>query len=220
MNYYLMKIADGKLRRVLCTRKQESTIFEHFRREKKKSNRVLFPRRFVNSWGIKPITYGLFVTKDYVEGDKLRILRDDKGKTYVEPPLSGKYTVLASAPYEMEESFWVYPYDCRNNRLTIHGIIKILMVGAYKQKMVKTIIVVNNKLVIYNEDSFEMVICKNYDDAKRLHNVLFKATKSNKIKSLLFLGTATEVTRVRLNELIHEETGWPYDKIWRTTTRP
>ena len=86
--------------------------------------------------------------------------------------------------------------------------------------MVKQIIVVHNKLIIYNEDQFEMVICKNLEEAQRLHHTLAKIAKKQKIKSLLFMGTAGKVMVGRMYDLIHDRTGWPYTKIRRTSTRP
>jgi hypothetical protein len=49
----------------------------------------------------------------------------------------------------------------QNDRHTIAEIVKRLMVGAHAKKMVKQVIVVHNKLIIYHESQFEMVICKN-----------------------------------------------------------
>jgi hypothetical protein len=65
-----------------------------------------------------------------------------------------------------------------------------------------------------------MVLCKNLEDAQRLHHTLAKIAKKQKIKSLMFMGTATPATISRMYDLIHEETGWPYIKIRRTSTRP
>ena len=49
----------------------------------------------------------------------------------------------------------------------------------------KEVIVLYNKLVIYNEEQFDMVICKNKKDAQRLHHTLYEATRGLKIKNLL-----------------------------------
>jgi len=94
------------------------------------------------------------------------------------------------------------------------------MIGAHSKKTVKQIIVVYNKLIIYNEDQFDMVICKNLEDAQRLHHTLAKIAKKQKIKSLLFMGTAQPAQIGRMYDIIHEETGWPYTKIRRTSTKP
>jgi hypothetical protein len=57
------------------------------------------------------------------------------------------------------------------------------MIGVHGKKMVKEIIVVYNKLIIYNENQFDMVICKNLEDAQRLHHTLSKICKKQKIKT-------------------------------------
>jgi len=86
--------------------------------------------------------------------------------------------------------------------------------------MTKQLIVVHNKLVLYNEDQFEMVICKCKKDAQRLHHALHKACKKHKIKSIIFMGTATPATVSRMYEVILENTDWSIEKIRRTSTRP
>ena len=65
-----------------------------------------------------------------------------------------------------------------------------------------------------------MILCKNLEDAQRLHHTLAKIVKKQKINSLMFMGTATPATIGRMYDVIHEETGWPYTKIRRTSTRP
>ena len=84
----------------------------------------------------------------------------------------------------------------------------------------KVVIVVHNKLLIYNEKEFDMVICKCKKDAQRLHHTLAKAAEKNKIKNLLFMGTASKANVSKMYDLIHDKTKWPYTKIRRTSTRP
>jgi hypothetical protein len=86
--------------------------------------------------------------------------------------------------------------------------------------MVKQIIVVHNKLLIYNEEQFDMVICKNIYEAQRLHHTLAKIAKKQKIKSLMFMGTASKVMVGKMYDLIQSKTNWKIQKIRRTSTRP
>ena len=102
----------------------------------------------------------------------------------------------------------------------ISEIVKRLVSGAHSKKMVKQIIVVHNKLIIYNEDQFDMVLCKNLEDAQRLHHTLAKIAKKQKIKSLMFMGTASKVMVGLLYDLIVERTGWDIKKVRRRSTRP
>lgn len=218
MVYRVVLLTNGKYKKTLykCTTKE--TVFLKYHKMID-DNKVFFPKKFINANGIKKIKYEICITKPTEEKDTFRILRDEYGKLYTEKPLDD-WTILASNDYEIEETFYMYGYDNKNNRPTIREIIKKLMIGAHSKKMVKQIIVVHNKLIIYNEDQFDMIICKNIEDAQRLHHTLAKIVKKQKIKSLLFMGTASPANIGRMYDIIHDETGWPYTKIRRTSTRP
>ena len=218
MEYRVVLAANGVYKKTLHRCKTRATAFVNFHRIKDE-NKVKYPRRFINTGSIKPVTYEIYVTKPTEEGDVFRTLRDDYGKLYTEKPL-GDWTILHSDSYEVEETFWIYGFDSKKDRPTINEVVKRLMVGAYSKKMVKQIIVVYNKLIIYNEEQFDMVLCKNLEDAQRLHHTLAKIAKKQKIKSLMFMGTASKAMIGRIYDMIHEETGWPYTKIRRRSTRP
>ena len=218
MVFRVILVSNGEYKKTLHRCKSRETAFINFHMLLEQNN-VMYPRKFINSNGIKPVNYQICISKVTEEGDTFRTLRDDYGKLYTEQPL-GDWTILHSDEYEVEETFWLYGLEPKSVRPTITDVVKRLMIGVHAKKMVKQIIVVHNKLVIYNEDQFDMVICKNLEDAQRLHHTLAKIAKKQKIKSLLFMGTATPATVSRMYDLIHDETGWPYTKIRRTSTRP
>jgi hypothetical protein len=218
MLYRVILVANGVYKKTFHKSKTRETAFINYHSLKEKNN-VLYPRKFINTNGIKPVKYQICVTKITEEGDTFRLLRDDYGKTYTESPI-GDWTILASDDYEVEETFWLYGFNPKADRPNITEVVKKLMIGAYAKKMVKQIIVVYNKLIIYNEDQFDMVICKNMEDAQRLHHTLAKIAKKQKIKSLLFMGTASQSMVSRMYDIIVEETGWDILKVRRTTTRP
>lgn len=199
--------------------KTKETAFMNYHNLIEKNKKVKFPKKYINTKKIKPVEYKICVVKPTTEGDVFRTIRDKYGKTYVEKPI-GDWTILDSEEYNIEETFWIYGFDSKLNRPIIDDIVKKLVSGAYKQKMVKQIIVVYNKLIIYNEEQFDMVICKCIEDAQRLHHTLAKIAKKQKMKSLLFMGTASQATISRMYEIIKQKTGWPIKKIRRTTTRP
>jgi hypothetical protein len=218
MVFRVILVSNGEYKKTLHRCKSRETAFINFHALLEQNN-VMYPRKFINSKGIKPVKYTICISKVTEEGDTFRILRDDYGKLYTEQPL-GDWTILHSDEYQVEETFWLYGLEPKSDRPTITDVVKRLMIGVHAKKMVKQIIIVHNKLVIYNEDQFDMVICKNLEDAQRLHHTLAKIAKKQKIKSLLFMGTATPATVSRMYDLIHDETGWPYTKIRRTSTRP
>jgi hypothetical protein len=218
--YRVILTKNGEYKMTLHRCKTRDTSFINYHRLIDENKNVFFPRKHINYNGIKPVEYRIYVVKDFEEGDPMRTVRDKMGRTSKEKPIFGIWTVIADNPYEIEESFWMFPRNSKSDRVTIHDIVKPMMEGAYKQMMTKQIIVVHNKLILHNEDQFEMVICKNKLDAQRLHHTLHKACKKNKIKSIIFMGTASPATISRMYELIQEKTGWSIQKIRRTSTRP
>jgi hypothetical protein len=218
VNYRVVLTANGVYKKTLHRCKTRETAFINFHRIKDE-NKVMFPQKFINTKGIKPVKYEICVTKPTEESDVFRILRDNFGRTYTESPL-GDWTILHSDSYEIEESFWMYRFNPKLERPTIKEVVKRLVTGAHSKKMVKQIIVVYNKLIIYNEDQFDMVLCKNMEDAQRLHHTLARIAKKQKIKSLMFMGTASKANIGRMYDLIHDNTKWPYTKIRRRSTRP
>mgnify|MGYP001159840574 FL=1 len=217
--YRVILLKNGNYSMTMHRCKTRKTSFINYRRIIDENVGIIFPRKYVNYGGIKPITYKVCIVKETEEGDEFRVLRDKMGRTYTEKPL-GDWTIIDDHPYEFEETFWMFGKDPVKNRVKINDILKVMMVGAYKKNMTKQLIVVHNKLVLYNEEQFEMIICKCKEDAQRLHHTIHKACKKNKIKSIIFMGTASEATVSYMYEIIHEHTGWPYTKIRRTSTRP
>lgn len=218
MVYRVILTTNGEYSKTLHKCFTRDTAFINFHKLKE-ANKVLYPRKFINTKGIKPVEYKICVSKVTEDTDTFRTLRDAYGKVYTEQPL-GDWTILDSDDYQIEETFWIYGLDPKANRPNISEIVKRLMTGAYAKNMVKQVIVVYNKLLIYNEDQFDMVICKNLEDAQRLHHTLGKIAKKQKLKSLLFMGTATKATKGKMYDLIHDNTNWKYKKIRRTSTRP
>ena len=217
--YRVILLKNGKYSMTMHRCKTRETSFINYRKIIDANVGVIFPRRYVNYKGIKKITYKVAIIKDTEEGDEFRVLRDKMGRTYTEKPL-GNWTILDDHPYEFEETFWMFGKDPVKDRVKINDILKVMMIGAYKKNMTKQLIVVHNKLILYNEDQFEMVICKCKKDAQRLHHMIHNACKKNKIKSIIFMGTASEATVSYMYDIIHEHTDWPYTKIRRTSTRP
>lgn len=185
-------------------------IFMKFREFVKESEDVMFEKKHINNNGIFPVKYMLYVVK----------IPNDEEFLIKEKLLFNQWFIMDSKEYRIEENLWIYGCNPKKERKTIVDVIKTLIKGLKNEKITKEIIVCHNKLIIYNEEDFDMIICKCIKDAQRLHHLLYKIATKNKIKGLLFSGTANPVNISLLYEIIHEETGWPLTKIRRTTTRP
>ena len=217
--YRVILVRNGEYKATLYKCKTRPTVFNNFRRIIEENEKeIMFPKKFINYGKIVPVEYKIYCVKDTEETDEFRLINDKYGKVKYESPIFGIWTILDDAEYNIEEKFWIYGNDPKGDRTTIKDIIKLLMKNITNRKMNKQIIVVHNKLLIYNEELFDMVLCKNKKDAQRLHHALAKAMENNKIKNLLFMGTASKVMISRLYKLIQEKTGWSLIKIYRRTT--
>ena len=215
--YRVILTFNGKYKKTLYGCMTRETVFTHFHKIKD-NNKVLYPKRIINSNKLTPVKYEICVIKVTEYGDEQRILRDDYGKLYTEPFL-GDWTIIDSAPYEIEETFYIWGMSHKAKyRPDIREVVKRLLVNSHTKKNNKQVIVVHNKLIIYNELQFDMIICKNLQEAQRLHHTLAKIAKKQGVKSILFMGTASKVMVSVLYDLIHQKTNWAYTKIRRRAT--
>jgi hypothetical protein len=220
MKYRTILLRNGEYKKTLHRSVTKETAFVHYRGFKEKSDKVFFEKKFINTKGIKPVKYEILIVKNYEVGDVVRKIKGKDGELVDEKPIFGIWTVLDSYPYRVEEDFSVYGFCSKTERKNIADIIRILLKKMNIEYNSKEVIVVYNKLVIYNEEQFDMVICKNKKDAQRLHHTLYDATRGLKIKNLLFMGTCSTSNISMLYDIIHEHTDWPFTKIRRTSTRP
>jgi hypothetical protein len=197
----------------------ESTAYLRYHKFKD-ANKVIFPKKYVNDGTIKPIKYEIFLVKDIEDGDRKRLVRDSMGRLVDEEPMFNIWTILHSSDFEIEETFWVFGQPSKKDRKTIHDVARIIMSDAKEIKKNRQVIVVHNKLVIHNDERFDMIICKNKRDCQRLHHLLKNESIKFKLKGLLFMGTCSRASMPMLYEIIHINTGWEYRKIRRTSTRP
>jgi len=196
------------------------TAYKNFHRLKEENETIIFPKRYINDGAIKPVKYEIYLVKDIEDGDKNRYVRDNVGKVTQEKPIFNYWTVIDNADYDIEEEFWIYGHPSKRDRKTIKDVVRVVMNDATDAKRSRQVIVVHNKLVIQNEDRFDMVICKNKRDCQRLHHLLNDSAEKFKLKGLVFMGTCGDANISMMYDIIYENTNWTYQKIRRTSTRP
>jgi hypothetical protein len=219
VRYKVILTKNGEYKKTLHKTSKRELGFLVFHELVELNKKIMFPKRYVNGLKIKLVEYNICIVKTTEPNDEFRTLRDNLGKTYQEQPI-GPWTILHSSPYNLEETFWIYGLEKVYPRPTIVAVVKKLVTGAHKKQITKQIIVVHNKLIIYNEEQFDMVICKCLADAQRLHHALAKVAKQQRLKNLIFMGTAAPANIGRMYDVIKEHTKWSIQKIRRTSTRP
>lgn len=194
--------------------------------QKEWNDKVLFPVKFVSSKK----------TKTFVEADyQLMLIKKKEGHETTHGKIRDEYGAfvdcvtdnddwlfLEAMPYKVEETFWVYGYNPKRQRKTIHFIIdNILQVNRNNKYFFKEIVVFKNKLIINSVDKMEMIICKNHIDSVRLYNFIEEYAKDKKLKYILFAGDIYKNMHSYLTwfNKIKELTNWSDRKIKKNTTR-
>lgn len=112
-----------------------------------------------------------------------------------------------------EEKFKVYGI---NKRLTVEGLLKHIFLP--KVHHICMVTSYNNKVLVDDMESIEIILCKNCEDAKRLMDYILIVIPKN-IKGFLFLGEISYRNWKKQKNLLLEKTGINEKTLYRKTSR-
>lgn len=189
----------------------------------KKTKRTLYLVEYnVLEHVMKPSEYEIVIIKCRDEFESpINKVRDKNGEFINYRTDNDNWIVLDRAPYNVEETFWVYGYHPRLQRKTFEWIFENFILKDSKNKyMFKTIQIYNNKLLIECNEKLDMVICKNKSDCIRLYNQLEQYAVKSKCKYALFMGNiANSKYKREWIKKIMNLTHWNEQKVCRLSTR-
>ncbi len=217
MRFRVMILKNGEVHKVLYKCKTDRNSRLKFKEYKELSDIVKHPKKVVTSNNITEVNYELCRVKLYEPKDEDRTLRDKFGRL-IKAPRIGKWVILNLIPYFIEETFYVFGYNSISDRKDFMFILGLITKAINHEKITKNVILLHNKIIIYNEYQFDLVICKTKDESIRLYNNLKSVVLDNKLKRILFMDHANDRLIGELYEMIMEETGWDYRKVTRTST--
>jgi hypothetical protein len=215
MCYRIIITSNGKKKRIIDKSNNISKI-------KKKyfslvdRNKVLFPKQTSAYLKTKPVKYEILLLKKREDDDTPYIDRDEMGRTIEIEDANKKWTIIEKNSYKYEEKFTVYGLK---SRLTTIEIIKLLLLRGHKTPIMKQINYVENKLLIHQDNDFDIVLCKCPLDAEKLYKTLKEFVDNNNITHTLFTGSIN-LNKKDTYKMIVEKTGWNRDKVYRKVTRP
>lgn len=221
---------------VICNnRKQDSyvnryhdlpEVTEARKQLEERNSKILFPKLNLNnghkSKDIETYRSEYVILKRIREGNtETTQLRNEYGKLVTIETNSDIWIVYDRFPHLVEETFWVYGYNPKNDRKDCKWIMEhIIEDYVYDVYSILQIFLYNNKMIFkYDNNDFDFVICKNVSDAIRLYN-LFK-NKYLKQKNILFKGMVTKKSEKtqEVFKMLKDKTGWEDTKIYRKSTR-
>ena len=216
MLYKIIITKDGKKKKVLYEGSSEDTAKEKYFNTKDK-NIVLFPKKNNAYKKVKPVHYEIIFLKEKEDSDPPFYVRDELGRNKPVDIKSDKWSLIHKDDFLYEEKFTVYGYD---ERLETKDIIKKILLRRNKKDKIKQINYVINKVLIYQNGDFDVVVCKNSSDARRLYKTLREFCETNKVNNIMFTGLVGKRNRTKLYKRIVEKTGWTMNKTYRSSTRP
>ena len=216
MLYKIIITKDGKKKKILYEGSNEDTAKEKYFTTKDK-NIVLFPKKNNAYKKVKPVHYEIMFLKEKEDSDSPFYVRDELGRNKPVDIKSDKWSLIHKDDFLYEEKFTVYGYD---ERLETKDIIKKILLRRNKKDKIKQINYVINKVLIYQNGDFDVVVCKNSSDARRLYKTLREFCETNKVINIMFTGLVGKRNRTNLYKRIVEKTGWTMNKTYRSSTRP
>jgi len=222
--YRIIHTNHGKIKESICSEPTEEKIYKRFNDLLKKNKKeVIFPMRFNNEKHVMiESEHELIILKckDIFDNDVNKI-RDDSGEFINYKTNEDNWIVIDRAPYEIEETFWVYGYHPKLQRKTFMWIFENFILKDSKNKyMFKSVVIYHNKLLVECGGKLEMVLCKTKSDSIRLHNMLEAFAKSKKCKYVMFMGDiANSKYKMDWINKIKNLTHWNSKKIGRRSTR-
>ena len=222
--YSIILVNHGKQLRTICSEETETKIYKRFKELLDESKEVNFPIRYNNHEHVMiEAEYELVIIKCSDEFDnKVNKVRSDSGEFVNYETTDEDWIVVDRAPYNIEETFWVYGYHPRLQRKDFNWVFDNFIAKDAKNKyMFKSIQVYLNKLLIDCNGKLEIVICKNKKDSIRLYNLIETKSNEKKFKYIMFMG---DISKSKYKgdwiKRIKELTGWNNTKINRSSTRP
>ena len=216
MLYKIIITKDGKKKKVLYEGSNEDTAKEKYFNTKDK-NIVLFPKKNNAYKKVKPVHYEIMFLKEKEDSESPFYVRDELGRNKPVDIKSDKWSLVHKDDFFYEEKFTVYGFK---ERLETKDIIKKILLRRNKEDKIKQVNYVINKVLIYQNGDFDVVVCKNSSDAKRLYKTLREFCETNKVNNIMFTGLVGKRNRTKLYKRIVEKTGWTINKTYRSSTRP
>lgn len=181
---------------------------------KKNREEVAFKQTIVKNYGkYVENKYELVLVKKLTpeESNNVTLLRDDSGK-FIENYLvdAPTHKILDKNEWLIEETFNVYGFDPQKERKTfkyIYDNIVLKNTNSYSR-----IFIYNNKLIHHYDDDFDMVRCKNTQQAVKLYDTIEKKIDKKKYPNIFFMGKLSGTSVEWVISEIQKKTGWTRNK--------
>lgn len=194
MNYQIVLFKNKTKKKIINKFKTHKRANNYFESLINVSDSVIFDRKYEN--GIE-CSYEIALIEK-TSGTFLPIfLKDEFGRKIKVSLDDDDFTILKIMKYRIEESFLDYS---KNKKITLNELLKTYL----KQDGLKLISKLNNKIIIQNDDKFNLLTFKNGDDSMRFIDNLSSHFINEKRYDCMFVKDYTTSQRKYLYDLLVE----------------
>lgn len=211
---YLMK--NGKRVKFFGRKRFKNAAVELYHDLLRKNNeKIKFKQTIVKNYGkYVENKYELVLVKKLTpeESNNVTLLRNNNGK-FIENYLvdAPTHKILDKNEWFIEETFNVYGFDPQKERkdfkFIYDNIILKPQTNAYSR-----LFIYNNKLIHHYDDDFDMVRCKNTQQAVKLYDTIEKKIDKKKYPNIFFMGKLSGTSVEWVISEIQKKTGWTRNK--------
>lgn len=206
-NFVIVLFKNKKKRKIIKGYKTKEKAFEKFNKMLKE-NKVIFDVRFENS---EPCKYELAILTTTEDYQKPLFKSDELGRNKKVFISNGEgFTINVIEDYKIEELI----FDVKSNKKIS---FKNLINRYCPKENLKVISTLHNKIIIQNDDKFDLFSLKNLEESERLMCVIEDYFKSMSRNDALFVRDTSTTHRKWMYELL-EKKGFDRKLLYRQTT--
>lgn len=210
MNYQIVLFKNKTKKKIIKKFKTHKRANSYFESLMEQSDAVIFDKKYENG---AECSYELALLEK-TSGTFLPIfLKDEFGRKIKVSLDDDDFTILKIMKYKIEELFLDYS---TNEKIELQQLLKTYL----KEDGLKLISKLNNKIIIQNDDKFNLFTFKNDDDSLRFIDNVSEHFINEKRYDCMFVRDYTTSQRKYLYNLL-EENGYPKKYLVRhSTTHP
>jgi len=218
LEYAILLVKNKKIHRIVQNY-GKFYLAEKLFNAMRENNTTVFPSKYRTTKGDESIyknTLEILFVRKKKDGSEFRKIYTGMG--IIEEKVNGDWEIIQKFTLKSEECFKVYGYKRRLNSLEI--LSNIFLDRLRKAKSYE-VYIVNNKIVITDSmDDFNMILCHNVDDAKRLYNFFLEFLTSKNMVLFMFRGIAATDKKKELMDEAIKHLGVSMSWMKRYTTEP
>jgi hypothetical protein len=175
-NYQIVLFRNRIKQKVLIKYKNRNTCFQKYK-NLLNDNNVKFEIKYENG---QPVNYELLLICENCDYNKSLFQSDEIGRNVELKTNNSNYKILESNIYNLNEKFTDYQ---TKKRITIDQLISLY----FKNKSLKNVFSLNNKLFIQQDETINCFVLKNNSDSERLLETILYLSENSDVINIIYM---------------------------------